>query len=348
MRKNSMAKRALSIVLALMMMLSVCVTTITAQDAYTEADGGTIVSLLVGYPNAIVGDKKVQIDSANPDVVPVVIDDRTLVPVRFISESFGATVAWDSDSKTITVVLAETTIQMVLDSKDYTINSQPMTMDVPAQVMNDRTIIPLRAMVEGLGKYVFWDSRGLIVISDVENVYTTGKDEEKIAQLVESLKDDSPISNPVSIPTPPPTQTPDPNAEIEKLTVSASAFETASHGIYLPELTIDGSLDGASSWRAEGDSQWIMYDLGIKKDVKSIEIAFFKGNERKYTFDLLVSVDGNDWNTIKAKVTNSGTSDQLEKYDITQKGIRYIKLVGHGNNSEAAPDWINIVEVKIN
>ena len=98
------------------------------------------------------------------------MDDRTLVPVRFIAESFGAKVGWDGNTQTVTVESAGKTITLVIDSKKMTVGSETVELDVPAQTINDRTLIPLRAIVEALGKQVFWDERGLIVMSEEKDI----------------------------------------------------------------------------------------------------------------------------------------------------------------------------------
>ena len=114
--------------------------------------------------------KQTYVDADNLDVQPVVLEDRTLVPVRFIAESFGAKVGWDGATETVTVQLGDTDITLQIGSCDMTVNGKTTTLDVPAQTINDRTLIPLRAIAESLGKTVFWDDQGLIAISDAELV----------------------------------------------------------------------------------------------------------------------------------------------------------------------------------
>ena len=112
------------------------------------------------------------VDSNNADVKPIIENSRTLVPVRFIAESFGADVSFDDATRVIGISLGGKTIQMQLDSAEYTVNGETKTLDVPAKSVNGRTLIPLRALVEALGKEVFWDNRGLIVISETAGLVT--------------------------------------------------------------------------------------------------------------------------------------------------------------------------------
>jgi len=85
------------------------------------------------------------------DVPPVIVEGRTLVPVRFFAESFGAEVGWDGDTKTVTIIYEEKTLSFV-------IGENAPGMDVPAQLLNDRTMVPLRFISEYFNAVVEWDS----------------------------------------------------------------------------------------------------------------------------------------------------------------------------------------------
>ncbi|MDY4977084.1 MAG: stalk domain-containing protein [Clostridia bacterium] len=124
------------------------------------------VILKVDTPETFVFGNAAAVDPANKAVVPMVLNDRTLVPVRFIAESFGGTVSWDEATQKVGIVCGDTTIELYIDQTELTVNGQKTELDVPAQVIEDRTMLPLRAVAESLGKTVFWDDAGLIVISD--------------------------------------------------------------------------------------------------------------------------------------------------------------------------------------
>ena len=84
--------------------------------------------------------------------LPIIVDDRTLVPVRFIAESLGMDVGYNDSTRTVTLSGNGYIVNMTLDKSEYTINDIPFEMDVPAQVVNDRTLIPLRVIAESIGK----------------------------------------------------------------------------------------------------------------------------------------------------------------------------------------------------
>ncbi|MBQ4159979.1 MAG: copper amine oxidase N-terminal domain-containing protein, partial [Clostridia bacterium] len=133
---------------------------------------GTDVLLKIGSPNAIAKGEKTYVDTNNYEVVPFTENGRTLVPVRFISESFGAKVGWEEATQTVSVSYDAKEIKLVIGSNQMLVNGNAVTLDVPANTYNSRTLIPLRALVEALGKHVFWDDRGLIIISDVPTAYS--------------------------------------------------------------------------------------------------------------------------------------------------------------------------------
>lgn len=84
-------------------------------------------------------------------------NDRTLVPLRAVFEAMGAEVMWDETTETITAVRDNTTIELTLgDTTLYKNGEAAMTLDVPAKTVNDRTVVPVRAVAESFGAQVGW------------------------------------------------------------------------------------------------------------------------------------------------------------------------------------------------
>lgn len=106
------------------------------------------------------------VDPDNTEVVPVVENGRTLVPVRFISEQFGAEVIWiPEEPDWVTIKTEEILIQMTIGYESMAVNGELIDLDVAPKVVSGRTLLPLRAIVEALEKEVSWDD-GLIIIGD--------------------------------------------------------------------------------------------------------------------------------------------------------------------------------------
>ncbi|MBQ4159464.1 MAG: discoidin domain-containing protein, partial [Clostridia bacterium] len=142
-----------------------------------------VVALKVDNPNAYAMGKKTYVDTNNLDIKPLVQSGRTLVPVRFISENIGASVSWNDATQTVGIKKGTKSISLQLGSDQMVVDGNAVTLDVPAQEIGVRTLIPLRALVEALGKEVFWDDRGLILITDAPVNY----DAEKINKIIDLL-----------------------------------------------------------------------------------------------------------------------------------------------------------------
>ncbi len=115
--------------------------------------GASMVTLTIGS-NEMYKDDQLQV----MDTVPQIINDRTMVPVRFISEAFGAEILWRSENQTAVIVQNDTVLEIAVDQPTMSLNGQSIAIDVPAQLLNDRTMVPLRAISEGMGMTVDYDS----------------------------------------------------------------------------------------------------------------------------------------------------------------------------------------------
>lgn len=100
------------------------------------------------------------------DQPPVIVNDRTLVPLRAIFEALGAVVDWEPTTRTVTARRGETSISLVIDTNIIKKNGTDIEIDVPAQIINDRTMVPVRAISESLGASVDWDPITRTVLID--------------------------------------------------------------------------------------------------------------------------------------------------------------------------------------
>jgi hypothetical protein len=97
------------------------------------------------------------------DVSPIMENDRVLVPMRQIFEALGAELTWDAQTSTVTAVKGSTTITVTIGSTDALKDGETIIPDVPAKLVNDRTMIPMRFVSESLGRDVVWNSEKLLV-----------------------------------------------------------------------------------------------------------------------------------------------------------------------------------------
>lgn len=96
------------------------------------------------------------------DVNPFIEDDRTLVPMRAIFEAVGAQITWEEGERTVIALQKKdssfNSIAIQIDTEYAFVNSKRKDLDVPARIVNDRTFVPLRFVMEELGAEVTWDS----------------------------------------------------------------------------------------------------------------------------------------------------------------------------------------------
>jgi N-acetylmuramoyl-L-alanine amidase len=90
-------------------------------------------------------------------VPPIIVADRTLVGVRFVGEAVGGKVEWDQEKRQATVLRGSDSVMLTIGNEEALVNGQPVVMEVPAQLVNDRTMVPLRFIAEALGAEVEWD-----------------------------------------------------------------------------------------------------------------------------------------------------------------------------------------------
>lgn len=102
-----------------------------------------------------------------PTQDPVIKNDSTLVPMRTIFEALNAEVEWVDESgvQQIIAKTADKTITMTINSKEFYVNGEKQPeLNEPAQLMNDKTMVPLRAVSESLDCTVEWDQETKTVI----------------------------------------------------------------------------------------------------------------------------------------------------------------------------------------
>ena len=92
------------------------------------------------------------------DVPPIIEDGSTLVPMRFLFEQMGADVEWDSETQTATATIENKAVTFSIDNVNARINNKPAKMDVPARLVNGKTMVPLRFLSENMGYDVDWDA----------------------------------------------------------------------------------------------------------------------------------------------------------------------------------------------
>ena len=128
------------------------------------------------------------------DVAPYIQNERTMVPIRFISETLGYKVTWDNGKREVGVKGKDTEILLKADSKNALVNGKEVKLDSPASIKKDRTFVPLRFVAENLKAEVKWDKENFKVIINDKNSSSLSlnlsADEENYVKEIKSLQSD--------------------------------------------------------------------------------------------------------------------------------------------------------------
>jgi hypothetical protein len=95
--------------------------------------------------------------------LPIIVDGRTLVPLRAVMEALGFEVFWDENSRQVLFVMQRIIVAMPIDDEYMYVNGRAIPLDVSPQIINNRTMIPIRAVSEATEMIVDWDGENLII-----------------------------------------------------------------------------------------------------------------------------------------------------------------------------------------
>ncbi|MCX6097088.1 MAG: stalk domain-containing protein, partial [Caldiserica bacterium] len=111
-----------------------------------------IITLCVGSTVAHLDGQVVTLDTP-----PVIVSGRTLVPLRAIIEGLGGAITWVPETRSVEVQFNGTTLLLQIGNRTAVVNGEAVTLDVPAAIMNGRTLLPVRFVSEHLGSDVQWE-----------------------------------------------------------------------------------------------------------------------------------------------------------------------------------------------
>jgi hypothetical protein len=156
-------KKVISFIVVLTLLFSIPGISLAAesQSASTfkaAVDSQTILRFFVGKTIYYVNGSQRTLD-----VAPFIRENRTHLPIRFVAESLGATVSWDQVKKEVTIVLNGTTIKLWIGQSTAQVNGSSVPIDssnpqVTPIIVQSRTFIPIRFVLEALNSEVIWDS----------------------------------------------------------------------------------------------------------------------------------------------------------------------------------------------
>jgi len=242
------------------------------------------------------------------------------------------------------------------------IDGAKLESDVPPTIINDRTMVPLRAIFEALDAKVDWNdntktvtgTKGDTVISLTVGNSMATKNREIIALDSPPVIVDSRTLVPVRFISESLGCQVGWDGDKRLVTISTEAAPKADEGEYYKVVNVTANKDDGNKpantidsdwqtrWSAEGEDCWITYELEESKEIGYIGAAFYSGGERQTKFDILVSDDGANFTEVKKDLLSTLTSD-MQPFAVGAKG-KFIKLACHGNTTSL---WNSISEVRI-
>lgn len=158
------------------------------------ADAQAELVLQIDNPMMTVNGIQKEID--NMGTSPVIVNDRTLLPIRAVIEEIGGTVDWNGAAQEVTLTYGQDEIRLTIDSTTAYLNNAAQMLDTAPTIINDRTMLPIRFIAESFDFDVDWNGETQTV--------TITKEVEAMAE---------PTTTPTTAPTTTPTQSPEPATE---------------------------------------------------------------------------------------------------------------------------------------
>lgn len=115
----------------------------------------TIV-LTIDNPYMFINSEKVAVDG-NRGTTPIIKNGRTLLPIKAVIEAMGGNVAWEESTRSVILNLNGNTVLLTLDSTVAYVNGIMRYLDVPAETINGRTMVPLKFVMDNFGANVIWN-----------------------------------------------------------------------------------------------------------------------------------------------------------------------------------------------
>lgn len=243
------------------------------------------------------------------DVEPKIINGSTMVPLRKIFEEIGALVKWDGKTQTVSARKSSKTVSLTVDSDELIIDKgdtdadgnaivETVWLEAPAQLVNERTLVPARAVAEAFGLGVQWDEAdSRVIITSKEENTTAWKDNVGTIDL-SAL---SYSGNGISI-------------EDKKIIISEGG-----------DYTLSGTLEGGSVTVSAKDK--VKLRLNDASIISSDEPCIFIENADK----AYITLSEGSKNTLVAESCESGAIYAKDNLEIKGSGELDIKsTAGHG------------------
>ena len=145
--------------------LSVSIFCVLSLCGFAAENSDFTMTMRIDNPVMTVNGTEQEIDPGR-GTAPVIVNERTLVPIRAIIEAMGGTVKWNGDTQTASLTYGDDEIRLTIDSTTAYLNDKANTLDTAPAIINERTMLPIRFIAESFKFSVDWnESERLITIT---------------------------------------------------------------------------------------------------------------------------------------------------------------------------------------
>ena len=143
-------------------------TLILSTSIFAENEKDVYLSLQIDNPYMSVNGESAEIDEGR-GTSPVIVEGRTLLPIRAVIEAFGGDVLWEGETESVILRIGNDEIKLGINRYEAYLNGEEHILDVSPMIINDRTMLPVRFVAEGFGLGISWDSesRTVHIVRDV-------------------------------------------------------------------------------------------------------------------------------------------------------------------------------------
>ena len=308
-------------------------------DGNTENNYASIADIMVNInEDSSTGPDKISATALSQDCVKTKIskvtasgNHKTYLPSNAIDNN--SQTRWVNEKKDSWIKLYLEKTQTICGIDVQWFKGDPRVYSFTVSVSKDNKKFTDVAKLKSTGNTNGIESYNLKEVSArIVRITVTANTENNFASIVEIALG----SKKSSIPSPPPSSDNcGSNLPISAVTSSGSQSGNPASGAT--------DNDQNTRWSNQGFGSWIRLDLGGVKKICSLDIAWYRGNERTNTFDIATSSDGSTFTPIGSE-KSKGTSSAPEKYDISDSQAKYVQI---NVTSSSLNDWISISEIDV-
>lgn len=235
---------------------------------------------------------------------PIILNSRTLVPIRAIFEKTGAVVSWDGDRREAIIQKDNDVVIFKIDSNIATKNyMDTIILDVPAKIINSYTMVPVRAISDALGYEVIWEGSNRNVIIN------TNKEMETTSNIITETTTETTTFEIITETT---TETTTNNVKTNNLKIVWDQVYGSTNDLPEKRNSIDGLDVLSPTWFA------ITNTNGDVSDIGSIEYSNWAKSQGYQLWGLVT-------NNFDANITTAVLSDYEKRTKVINQLVEYAK-----------------------